>query len=262
MEEKKHDLKCGVIIPTYRHVHALPKLLKFLKDSDIPVILVDDGNTEEIATALSRMVEGDETVHLERRAENGGKGKAVKDGFQIAQRLGWTHAIQMDADGQHDLNAIHPMLKLVSDHPDCVICAVPQYDETVPKARRIGREITHFWVRLETMGNEISDSMCGLRAYPLADTLKIVSREFIGNRMDFDTEIIVQLNWRGLRTIEYPVRVTYPEENVSNFRMLADNVRISLMHTRLFLQAPFRVPVRSIRRAFLPRYRRPLLPEN
>jgi hypothetical protein len=102
---------------------------------------------------------------------------------------------------------------------------------------------------VETLSNEISDSMCGLRVYPLKETLAVIGREWIGDRMDFDTEILVQLNWRGLRVIETPVRVTYPEGNVSNFRMLADNVRISLMHTRLALQAPVRVPLRMLRRA-------------
>ena len=72
--------------------------------------------------------------------------------------------------------------------------------------------------------------------------------------MDFDTEMLVHLNWRGLRVIEHPTKVIYPEENVSNFRMLWDNVRITAMHTRLAVQAPIRVPVRMLRRAMSSKY--------
>ncbi|MCI4644114.1 MAG: glycosyltransferase family 2 protein [Hyphomonadaceae bacterium] len=247
----------GVLIPTYQHTRALPDILRYLTDRAIPVIVVDDGNPPEIAARIQEICQGFRAVHLEVCAVNGGKGSAVKHGLRAAAGLGWTHAIQLDADGQHDVKAVVSIAELARNNPDCVICAIPIYDDSIPKARRIGREITHFWVRLETMSNEIRDSMCGLRAYPLGETLAVVSREFIGNRMDFDTEILVHLSWRGLRIIELPVRVTYPEENISNFRMIADNVRISLMHTRLFLQSPVRVPIRLIRRLAIARYRRP-----
>ncbi|MAP94793.1 MAG: family 2 glycosyl transferase [Ponticaulis sp.] len=250
------DFKIGVIIPTYKHTRALPGLLDHLQTLSMPVIVIDDGNAPDISAQIRDICTGRETVKLSRTTENQGKGGAVKSGFRLAGELGWSHAIQLDADGQHDVTALPEIARLAAEHPHSVICAVPVYDESIPKSRKIGREITHFWVRLQTMGNEISDSMCGLRAYPLSETLAVISGEFIGNRMDFDTEILVHLNWRGLRNIELPVSVTYPEENVSNFRMLADNVRISLMHTRLVVQSPVRVPIRMLRRLKLPRYQR------
>jgi predicted LPLAT superfamily acyltransferase len=43
-----------------------------------------------------------------------------------------------------------------------------------------------------------------------------------------------------------PVRVIYPEGNSSNFRMLADNLRISAMHTRLVLTMLRRLLVRRL----------------
>lgn len=248
------EFRVGAIVPTYRHVTALPAILATLSQMQIPVIVVDDGNSEENRRAIESACSAVPGVRYVRRAENGGKGQAVKTGLLAAGEQDWSHAIQIDADGQHDLAEIQPMIALARAAPGKVICAVPVYDDTIPKSRRIGREITHFWVRIETMGGEISDSMCGFRIYPLDETLHVVRREFIGARMDFDTELLVQLNWRGLRVVEHPVRVTYPEGNVSNFRMLSDNVRISAMHTRLVLQAPVRVPIRSARRALLGRY--------
>ena len=69
-----------------------------------------------------------------------------------------------------------------------------------------------------------------------------MAEETIGTRMDFDTEIMVRLFWRGVPPVMVPVRVIYPEGNSSNFRMLADNLRISAMHTRLVLTMLFRLP--------------------
>jgi len=254
LKQTENNFQIGVVIPTYRHVSRLPEILQAISDIGLPCIVVDDGNSAELQANISSICDKFETVDYVRRDQNGGKGMAVKDGFTAAAAKNWSHVVQVDADGQHDLDALANIIALAEKHPQKVICAVPVYDASIPKSRKIGREITHFWVRLETFGNEISDSMCGFRAYPLTDAMHIIENEFIGARMDFDTEILVQLNWRGLRTVEHPVKVTYPEENISNFRMLQDNVRISLMHTRLFLQAPIRVPIRMARRLSNPLY--------
>ena len=224
---------------------------------NLPVLIIDDGNDASLAREIASFHDETRHVYVLRREINGGKGAAVKTGLQKAGELEWTHAVQIDADGQHDLDALDTMITCSRMAPSAIICGVPIYDSSIPKGRKIGREITHFWVRVETLSFEISDSMCGFRIYPLAETLAVMKREYIGARMDFDTEILVQLNWRGLRVVEHPVSVIYPAENVSNFRMLRDNVRISLMHTRLALQMPLRVPIRMLRRALSQRYPKP-----
>ena len=248
------NLMIGAIIPTYNHLSALPRIVAALRNHGLPVIIVDDGNTGDAQLRLSDLDRPGEGVSVVRRMKNGGKGAAMKTGFAQAAQRGWTHAVQVDADGQHDLGALPQLLSLAGANPEAVVCAVPVYDSTIPLGRRIGREITHLWVRIETLSFEITDSMCGFRIYPLGDTIAVIEREFLGNRMDFDTEILVQLNWRGVRCAECPVKVIYPEGNYSNFRMLRDNIRISAMHTRLAVQAPVRVVIREARRLWMRRY--------
>ncbi len=248
------EFQIGAIIPTYRHINALGGIVDALVALNCPVIIIDDGNTPENAAIIARQQDAMRRVEVIRLDENGGKGQAVKRGFLAAKTAGWSHAVQIDADGQHDISQLPHMLKLAEQNPEAVICGVPVYDHSIPKGRKIGREITHFWVRVETLSLEINDSMCGFRAYPIDDAVHVTKREIIGARMDFDTEILVQLNWRGLRVIEHPTKVIYPTENVSNFRMLWDNVRITAMHTRLAIQAPIRVPIRMMRRMFTRKY--------
>jgi len=244
----EEEFRIGAVIPTYRHVDRLAGIVGRLRDFGLPVLVVDDGNGPAIAEQIAVLHDPAGGVEVERREHNGGKGAAVKTGLRGAAARGWTHALQVDADGQHDLETAPKLVELARQHREAMVCGVPVYDASIPRARRIGRGITHFWVRVETLSGEISDSMCGFRVYPLASTLAVIDREMTGDRMDFDTEILVHLNWRGVRIVEVPVRVTYPEGNVSNFQMLWDNVRISLMHTRLALQAPVRVPIRMWRR--------------
>lgn len=229
------------IIPAYRHYRELPRLIAALKPYCAGVIIVDDGNLSPAREAIAALHAPERGVEVLRQPENGGKGAAMVAGFKTAIAHGYSHALQIDADGQHDTADLPKFVAAMTAAPDAVICGQAIYDESVPKARKIGRYITHFWVWVETCSFDIADSMCGYRLYPLDRVAAVLNGGPIGARMDFDTEIAVRMHWRGARIVNLPTQVIYPEGNVSNFAMLADNVRISLMHTRLVVQAPFRL---------------------
>ncbi len=164
---------------------------------------------------------------------NRGKGRAVCEGFRLAHDAGFTHALQVDADGQHDLAAVPRMLDLARRHPDALVSGHAVLDRSAPIGRRIGRWVTHVWVFIETFSFHLTDSMCGFRIYPLAAVARLANSEPIGARMDFDTSVMVRLSWRGVPVVMVPVRVSYPPGNMSNFRLWRDNLRITWMHTRL-----------------------------
>ncbi len=172
-----------------------------------------------------------------------GKGGAVKAGIKRAQDLGFSHAIQIDADGQHDPEPCLPALIQASqDKPQHLISGQPIYDESVPKARLYGRYATHIWVWIETLSLSIKDSMCGFRAYPINQTQAVLNKYDVGSRMDFDIEILVRLYWEGCDIDFVETRVIYPENGISHFDALWDNVKISWMHTRLFFGMLPRAP--------------------
>ena len=51
--------------------------------------------------------------------------------------------------------------------------------------------------------------------------------------MDFDPEIAVRLVWAGVPVRNVATRVRYYADGISHFALLADNARISWLHTRL-----------------------------
>jgi len=229
------------IIPSYRHAAALPALIEALRLEFEAIFIVDDGNEEPLHSAIAALHAPERSVEVFRHEQNLGKGAAVITGFRAAIARGFTHALQIDADGQHDVADVPKFLTAGRAAPKAVICGKAVYDQSVPAARKFGRYITHFWVWVETFSFDISDSMCGFRLYPLDAVARLIDRAHIGAHMDFDIEIVVRLHWLGAPIVNIPTRVIYPPGNVSNFAMLTDNVRISLMHTQLALQAPFRV---------------------
>lgn len=233
-------MKPVVVIPVYNHEHAIGAVVEQVKAKGLPVLLVDDGSKPSCAAVLDELAR-QPGVTLYRRAQNGGKGAAVMSGLEEAHRLGFTHAVQIDADGQHALVDLPKFLEQAGAHPEAFICGMPQYDASVPKGRLYGRYLTHVWVWINTLSFAIRDSMCGFRVYPLERTLKVIVPS-IGKRMDFDPEIAVRLVWGGTQVINVPTHVTYPMDGVSHFDVLWDNVRISGMHARLFFGMLGRLP--------------------
>jgi len=225
-------MKICAIIPTYNHYKKLSFIVQRLNALDIPVIIIDDGSENPAKAEIAKI----EKCFLYREGKNKGKGTAVIKGFQIAFKKGFTHALQLDADGQHDLSVLPNFIKLSKQYPKSIINGQAVYDHSVPFCRRIGRWVTHVWVWVETLSFCIKDSMCGVRLYPLSDVMLLLDEENIGKYMDFDTDILVRLFWRGVRPLSVPVPVIYLEENHSNFRVIKDNWLIIKMHTRLVLE--------------------------
>ena len=236
-----------VLVPSHNHVRALPELLRQMATLTLPVLIVDDGSAALEARAIDRLVDPDARVWCLRHDHNRGKGAAVLSGLHALAAKGYSHAFQIDADGQHDLAAVAPFLEAARADPDAVIAGAPLFDGSIPLGRRIGRRITDFWVAIHTLSLRIPDAMCGFRIYPIAPVLRLAEQHPIGQRMDFDIDILVRLYWAAVPIGFLPVKVVYPQDNVSNFRMLWDNLAISWMHTRLFFGMLARLP-RLLRR--------------
>jgi predicted LPLAT superfamily acyltransferase len=183
-----------------------------------------------------------EGVEVIRLTENQGKGGAVSAGLRYAFERGFSHVVQLDADGQHDLNSLTTLIDAATAQPEALVSGRPVFDTSVPRSRLVLRWLTHAWVWVETLSTRIRDSMCGFRVYPLAATLAVLDSERVGRHMDFDPEIMVRLSWRGVPVVHVPVRVIYPKGNISNFRVFDDNLLITRMHFRLVITMIWRLP--------------------
>jgi len=236
-------MKPCIIIPVYNHEHAITQVISKLKSYGIPCLLVNDGSSIACAEVLENCARQEAGwLTLLNRAENGGKGAAVIDGFNAAQRLGYTHALQIDADGQHNTDDIPRFLEAGRLNPEAMILGQPVFDESVPKNRLYGRRVTNLWITINTLSSAIVDGMCGFRLYPLAAVDKLISTTQIAQGMDYDTDIVVRLYWQGVEAINIPTAVCYPYDGVSHFRLLHDNVMISKTHARLFFGMLIRIP--------------------
>jgi glycosyltransferase involved in cell wall biosynthesis len=220
------------VIPTYDNPVTIAGVVGAVGRHVGDVLVVDDGSGDAARRALDELADRG-AARIIRRPRNGGKGAAVKTGLRAAQELGFSHALQIDADGQHDTADIPTFLARAAERPQAAVLGHPVFDATMPRGRRAAHALTNFMVLLQTGGRFIVDPQCGFRVYPVDAALEVAAG---GDRMDFDIEIAVRLHWAGVPIVNVPTGVRYltaADGGTSHFRPVRDNVAITWMHARL-----------------------------
>jgi glycosyltransferase involved in cell wall biosynthesis len=229
---------CG--IPVFNNSATIFDIARQCREQVANVLVIDDGSTDADLTTLLKSLD----VVVIQHPVNRGKGEALLTAFRHAAEHGAEYLITLDGDGQHFPSDIPRFFPHIS--PDTIL--IGYRDEVtgeMPKSSRFGREFSDFWIRLEAGGNA-RDTQSGFRAYPLAAVLQLQTRSHFYN---FEMEIITKALWAGLRVEGVPIRVWYPpaQHRVSSFDPFRDNLRISLLHTRLVLRQILPIPHSKIR---------------
>lgn len=234
-----------VILPSYNSGGRLTQTLReaagFCQDVWAVVDASTDGSAGEAIAAANRMP-GLRVIVLEK---NCGKGGAVLAGLRAADQEGFTHALVMDADGQHEAPAIPEFLEAARRRPEALIAGVPTFGPDAPPERVSGRRVGNFFAALETWGLGARDSLFGFRIYPIRPALRVLESTRGARRFDFDTVLAVRLLWAGVPAVNIPVPVRYPapgDGGVTHFRYLRDNLLLTRVHVRLCLEMILHAP--------------------
>lgn len=235
-------MRICLLIPHYNHERALGPLLDRLAVHELPCIVVDDGSSDEARGVLSALAARLPWVSVVWREQNGGQGAAKRTGYRHALAAGYTHSIELDADGQHDTDDIPRFVAAIRKHPSAAIFGQPLFGDDVPKARLWGRQLSRVLVWAACCSFEVRDPLCGFRAMPLAEAVRVIDTAHNGDRMAHDPEFAVRLYRAGLPIVTLPTRVSYPTDGVSHFDMLHDNLRLAGTYARLLAELPFEAP--------------------
>jgi uncharacterized protein (DUF2062 family) len=222
-------MKFCAVIPCFNHPTTVAAVAQSAR-AHCPVIVVDDGSTQPLPD-----LPGCDLIRLEK---NSGKGAALRAGFQRAVELGFTHAITLDADGQHFAEDLPEFMAAASLQPESLIVGVRDFFAAgCPVHRRRSNAVSTFWFRIET-GVRLPDTQCGFRCYPLALTHRLKPRS---GRYAFELEFMVRAAWIGTPIVAVPVKCTYAPDQIrqSHFRPVRDLAHITLMNIGLVLQSWF-----------------------
>lgn len=234
-----------VLVPTY---NTGPRLLRTVRETLAvwsPVWVVVDGSDDGSDAPLDALAADNPSLRVFRLPRNSGKGAAVLHGFTRALAAGFTHALVLDADGQHPVDHIAPFMAASVARPDALILGKPVFGPEVPLERLYGRKLSVGLVHLLCLGRDISDPLFGFRVYPVVPTHAVLASIRSARRYDFDPEIAVRLFWRGVPPINLPAPCRYiakADGGISHFHYLRDNLRMVWLHTRLLTRLVFTFP--------------------
>ncbi len=240
-----------VLIPSYDTGPMVYATVRAARRAWAPVWVVTDGSRDGTPAGLRAMAAVDPALTVIELPANSGKGAAVLHGLEAARAAGFTHALTMDADGQHPADLIGEFMRRSIDRPETMVLGRPVFDASAPLLRVRGRRLSNGWTQIETLGAGIDDSLYGFRVYPIAALIAVMHGHRWMRRFDFDTEAVVRLAWRGVKPVNIAAPVRYlsaAEGGVSHFRYGRDNVLLSWMHARLMAEFVLRLPGLLLRR--------------
>jgi glycosyltransferase involved in cell wall biosynthesis len=221
-------MKTCIIIPVYNaENHIVDVIADVLRHAD-SLIVVNDGSTDGTLEKLKKA----EKIELVSYPTNRGKGYALRQGFRRALELDFTHAVTLDADGQHLAGDIPDLVQKATENPDALIVGSRSFDDpNMPKGNRFANRFSNFWFAVQTL-RRLPDTQTGYRVYPLQ---KMGQIRLFTNRYEAELELLVRCAWRGMKLIPQPVNVFYPpiHERLSHFRGGRDFFRISVLNTVL-----------------------------
>jgi glycosyltransferase involved in cell wall biosynthesis len=237
-----------IIIPSYNTGTILEKTVREVLHYYSPVWVVIDGSTDNSPALLTPLLKAYPTqLRMITLPKNVGKGAAILKAIHQAQQQGFTHVLTMDADLQHPASSIATFMRCSLENPEALILGKPVFEASAPALRVQGRKISNGWANLETLNcGIIGDSLFGMRLYPIADLMAVMSETQWARRFDFEPEVAVRLAWRGVKIINLDTPVRYlnkDEGGISQFRYLRDNILLTRMHFRLFFGFLKRLPV-------------------
>lgn len=234
-----------VLIPCYNPGPHVIEVVLAAREQWSPVWVVVDGSTDGSTALLQKLADQHTGIEVFVQTTNGGKGSAVFLGISEGLKRGYTHALTMDADGQHPADLIPAFMARSMAEPQSLVLGKPIFDSSAPALRVNGRKVSNGWANLETLWAGVGDSLYGFRVYPMQELQTVMSENHWMRRFDFDPEAAVRLCWAGLKpcNIDAPVRYLSKDEGgVSHFKYLRDNVLLTWMHTRLFIEFLIRLP--------------------
>lgn len=210
------DFRPVALVAAYDAAATVAGVVTGVLPQVLEVLVVDDGSTD--GTARAAAVAG---ARVLRRASNGGKGSALRDGLADLLSSDATHVAFLDADGQHDPCDLPPLLAAAANGDEFVIGSRMSQPEAIPAYRFRTNEIGSRILTRMT-GHQVEDGQSGYRVVStrLLRKLRLTARGYL-----IETEVLLKSAPHVPRFRHVPVRAIYGGH--SHYRPFRDTWIIS-----------------------------------
>lgn len=249
----------SVIIPAYNEEESLkallPELLGFVQSNGLQLIIVNDGSTDGTLEVLKAYA-GAERFEFFSHKVNCGYGGAIKTGIRKAITK---YVITVDADGQHDLNDVLALHKMIIETDADMVIGSRMAHKDASLYRGLGKWLIRTFAKI-LLPIHIEDINSGMKIYNTQMAKRyirlcpdhmaysdIIAMVFISKRhLVLETPINIKPRTAGVSTISTltaidtvkeilnivilfnPMRVFFPIAIISIIAALAWGVPIAL----------------------------------
>lgn len=183
---------------------------------NIDVLIIDDASTDNTFSTATSAPPIPYPLHIFYNPTNLGYGGNQKLGYQFAIEHQFDFVVLLHGDGQYAPEKIERLLNpLFNDDADAVfgsrmLESGAALKNGMPLYKYVGNKILT-WFENKMLGTHFSEFHSGYRAYSVRS---LSSVPFAHNSDDFhfDTEIIIQFVYAGLRINEQPIPTYYGDE--------------------------------------------------
>ena len=191
--------RTSIVVPCYNEGRRLPiaRFQKFLCQSPINFIFVDDGSTDNTLEVLERLRSGSpESVAVLRSVANQGKAEAVRYGINFALNRGTGYVGFWDADLATPLDAIPQFVEILEDRPDLDMVFGSRVKLLGRKIER--RPARHYLGRLFAtcisivLRLPVYDTQCGAKLFRVRPGTPELFHQRFQSRWVFDVELIAR----------------------------------------------------------------------
>lgn len=179
---KTAEIICAVI-PFYNEENTIGKTIELVSNFTDLIIAVNDGSTDKSEFNIPH----EKNVIVLNHNKNGGKGKALRTGFEESIKRNSKYTITIDADLQHDPEFIPNFIETINNFD--IVIGNRLHDVTnMPLQRRASNFLTSFFLS-KKLNVKITDSQSGYRIFK-TEILKDILPEHSG--FEAESEMIVK----------------------------------------------------------------------
>lgn len=163
---KSEATKISVVIPVFNEAGNIRPLADEVRDAlaergDYELVFVDDGSSDGTASEIEEVMRDDPHVTMQRHEKNRGQSAAVRTGVKAANA---NVVVVLDGDGQNDPGDIPQLVEQLANEPTLSLVIGERQKRKDTWLRRFSSRVAN-GVRSRILGDGISDTGCGLKAF-------------------------------------------------------------------------------------------------
>ncbi len=213
----EYQERIAVVIPCYREISFIAKVLEQVPDFICKIYVVDDACPEGTADYVETNFK-EERITVLRHTYNEGVGAAVLTGYRQALQDEMTIIVKLDGDAQMDPKKIPKFIEPIIDNEADYTKGNRFYQlrslKEMPKVRIIGNMMLTFLSKLSSGYWNLFDPTNGYTAIH-SSVLRLLDLDNISSDFFFESDMLCHLAALRARVLDIPIDARYRDEKSS-----------------------------------------------